>query len=89
MNPLTHFDEHGTSRMVDTTAKPETERMARASGRVHMAQATAQLMKRFYFALRSGQSVSSSLAAAQRSTLADAGLRAPFYWAGFVLDGSL
>ena len=31
--------------MVDTTAKPETERMARASGRVRMAPATLALIR--------------------------------------------
>jgi cyclic pyranopterin phosphate synthase len=45
MNPLSHFDEHGASRMVDTTAKPETERLARASGRVRLAPATLQLIR--------------------------------------------
>jgi cyclic pyranopterin monophosphate synthase len=37
---LTHFDEHGASRMVDVGAKPATERMARASGAVKMQPAT-------------------------------------------------
>jgi cyclic pyranopterin phosphate synthase len=45
MSKLTHFDEQGASRMVDTTRKPETERMARASGRVRMAPATLQLIR--------------------------------------------
>ncbi len=45
MNPLTHFDDQGASRMVDTTAKPETERLARASGRVRMAPATLNLIR--------------------------------------------
>jgi cyclic pyranopterin phosphate synthase len=45
MSSFSHFDEHGASRMVDTTAKPETERMARASGRVRMAVATAGLIR--------------------------------------------
>lgn len=40
MAELSHFDETGASRMVDTTAKPETERMARASGRVRMLPTT-------------------------------------------------
>jgi cyclic pyranopterin phosphate synthase len=40
MNDLTHFDEHGASRMVDTTGKPSTERAARASGVVRMQPAT-------------------------------------------------
>jgi len=45
MSTLSHFDEHGASRMVDTTAKPETERMARASGRVRMQPATLELVR--------------------------------------------
>ena len=45
MADLTHFDEHGASRMVDTTAKPETLREARASARVRMAAATAALIR--------------------------------------------
>src|ERR1044071_3693284 len=40
MTELTHFDEHGASRMVDTSAKPETLRQARASGRVRMDSTT-------------------------------------------------
>lgn len=45
MSTLSHFDEHGASRMVDTSAKPETLREARASGRVRMAAATLQLIR--------------------------------------------
>ena len=45
MSELTHFDEHGASRMVDTSAKPETLREARASGRVRMAPATLALIR--------------------------------------------
>jgi cyclic pyranopterin phosphate synthase len=45
MSDLTHFDEHGGSRMVDTSAKPETLREARASGLVRMAAATAALIR--------------------------------------------
>jgi len=37
---LTHFDDHGASRMVDVGGKPETLRTARASGLVRMAPAT-------------------------------------------------
>jgi cyclic pyranopterin phosphate synthase len=37
---LSHFDEHGASRMVDTSAKVETSRLARASGLVRMAPET-------------------------------------------------
>jgi len=45
MSDLTHFDEHGGSRMVDTSDKPETLRHARASGLVRMAPATAALVR--------------------------------------------
>ena len=45
MSDLTHFDEHGASRMVDTSAKPETLRAARASGRVRMQPATLKLIR--------------------------------------------
>ncbi|QDT66053.1 cyclic pyranopterin monophosphate synthase MoaC [Calycomorphotria hydatis] len=34
---LTHFDDHGHSRMVDVTAKPVTERLAVAEGTVQMS----------------------------------------------------
>ena len=45
MSDLTHFDESGASRMVDTSAKPETERLARAAGRVRMQPATLRLIR--------------------------------------------
>ena len=45
MPDLTHFDDSGASRMVDTSLKPETLREARASGRVLMAAATLRLIK--------------------------------------------
>jgi cyclic pyranopterin phosphate synthase len=45
MTELTHFDEHGASRMVDTSEKPETLRQARASGLVRMAPATSALIR--------------------------------------------
>jgi len=45
MSELSHFDERGASRMVDTSAKPETERVARASARVRMAPATLALIR--------------------------------------------
>jgi cyclic pyranopterin phosphate synthase len=45
MADLTHFDEHGASRMVDTSAKAETLRQARASGAVRLAPATAALIR--------------------------------------------
>jgi cyclic pyranopterin monophosphate synthase len=46
---LTHFDEHGASRMVDVGAKPVTSRMARASGRVVMQpQTLARIQQRSF-----------------------------------------
>ena len=45
MPDLTHFDESGASRMVDTSAKPETQREARASGGVRMLPATLTLIQ--------------------------------------------
>ena len=45
MPKLTHFDDSGASRMVDTSGKPESERLARASGLVRMALATAALIR--------------------------------------------
>jgi cyclic pyranopterin phosphate synthase len=45
MPDLSHFDESGASRMVDTSDKPETLRQARASGLVRMAAATAALIR--------------------------------------------
>ena len=39
---LTHFDEAGAARMVDVGPKPETERVAIASGRITMLPATAK-----------------------------------------------
>jgi cyclic pyranopterin phosphate synthase len=45
MAELTHFDERGASRMVDTSDKPETLRQARASGLVRMAPGTAALIR--------------------------------------------
>ncbi|MEX0908683.1 MAG: cyclic pyranopterin monophosphate synthase MoaC, partial [Gemmatimonadaceae bacterium] len=37
---LSHVDASGRARMVDVTAKPETERMARARGEIRMQTAT-------------------------------------------------
>jgi cyclic pyranopterin phosphate synthase len=45
MSELSHFDEHGASRMVDVSAKPETQRLARASARLRMAPATIRLIR--------------------------------------------
>jgi cyclic pyranopterin phosphate synthase len=45
MAELSHFDDQGASRMVDTSGKSETLRQARASGLVRMASATAALIR--------------------------------------------
>ena len=45
MTELSHFDEHGASRMVDTSAKAETLREAQASGLVRMLPATLALIR--------------------------------------------
>ena len=45
MSELTHFDDQGASRMVDTSQKPETLREARASGLMRMAAATMRLIR--------------------------------------------
>jgi cyclic pyranopterin phosphate synthase len=45
MPELSHFDAAGASRMVDTSAKAETLREARASGRVRMQPATLELIR--------------------------------------------
>jgi len=45
MPEFTHFDAKGASRMVDTTAKPETQRFARASALVRMMPQTLALIK--------------------------------------------
>lgn len=44
MADLTHFDEHGASRMVDVGAKEITHRMARAESFVVMQPETLQLI---------------------------------------------
>jgi cyclic pyranopterin phosphate synthase len=44
MPDLSHFDASGASRMVDTTAKPDTAREARASAVVRMQPATLALI---------------------------------------------
>src|SRR3982074_3279031 len=41
---LTHIDASGEARMVDVSAKPATERMAVAQGRVVMSKATLELI---------------------------------------------
>jgi cyclic pyranopterin phosphate synthase len=45
MPELSHFDEHGASRMVDISAKAETARTARASALVRMQPATLSLIR--------------------------------------------
>ncbi len=42
MAKLTHFDEAGAAHMVDVGAKPETQRLAIARGRITMQRATAK-----------------------------------------------
>ena len=42
---LTHFDRAGRARMVDVGEKPETERVAIASGHVRMATETIELIR--------------------------------------------
>jgi cyclic pyranopterin phosphate synthase len=41
---LSHLDEQGRARMVDVSAKPETERVATAGCRVLLAPATLELL---------------------------------------------
>ncbi|MFQ3593914.1 MAG: cyclic pyranopterin monophosphate synthase MoaC [Gemmataceae bacterium] len=45
MGELTHFDETGAARMVDTSLKPETHREAKAQARVRMAPETLTLIR--------------------------------------------
>ncbi len=44
-HPLTHFDAQGQAHMVDVGAKPETHRVARASGFIAMQPATLELIR--------------------------------------------
>lgn len=44
-NDLTHFDAAGQAHMVDVGAKTETERVARAAGRIRMQPATLALIR--------------------------------------------
>jgi len=44
MADLTHIDEQGRARMVDVSEKPPMRRIARARGRIEMAEATAALI---------------------------------------------
>jgi CHAT domain-containing protein len=52
-------------------------------------RATAQLIDAFYTQLIPTRSTSTALAQAQRLILGSKETRAPFYWAGFTLNGSL
>ena len=45
MAGFSHFDKQGKAAMVDVTAKPETERVAVARGRVRMRPETLALVK--------------------------------------------
>lgn len=44
MADFTHFDDKGKARMVDVSEKPETDRLAVASGTVHMAPETLAIV---------------------------------------------
>lgn len=43
-SPLTHFDDKGHAHMVDVSAKPVTDRVAVAEGRVEMTEETLALI---------------------------------------------
>ncbi|MFO0881042.1 MAG: cyclic pyranopterin monophosphate synthase MoaC [Gemmataceae bacterium] len=45
MSEFTHFDASGAARMVDTSGKEETHRLARASALVQMAPETLRLIR--------------------------------------------
>src|SRR6266404_8546094 len=45
MSELTHIDEHGRAKMVDTSEKPITTRRAIASARVLMSAATVAAIR--------------------------------------------
>jgi cyclic pyranopterin monophosphate synthase len=44
-SPLNHFDDAGQAHMVDVGAKAETERIARAAGRIRMQPETLALIQ--------------------------------------------
>jgi cyclic pyranopterin phosphate synthase len=44
LKKLTHFDSRGQAHMVDVGAKPETERVAIARGRIEMRKATLTMI---------------------------------------------
>lgn len=52
-------------------------------------RSTARLMARFYDGLRAGRPAVSALGDAQRAFVNGDGLDHPFYWAGFILTGSV
>ena len=43
---LTHFDAEGKAHMVDVASKPDSFRVARVTGRIHMLAATLALIER-------------------------------------------
>lgn len=45
MSALTHFDETGASRMVDVGAKPISQRLARAAGRITLQPETLRAIQ--------------------------------------------
>ena len=45
MTDFTHFDEHGRAKMVDVGEKPESQRIAVASGRVYVNDTTFALIQ--------------------------------------------
>lgn len=45
MSKLTHLDDSGRAKMVDVSAKPDTERIAIARGEVHMKKETLELIR--------------------------------------------
>ncbi len=59
MNRLTHIDEEGHARMVDVGGKPETHRVAIASGRIRMSSEA-------FAAIREGNAPKGDVLAAAR-----------------------
>jgi CHAT domain-containing protein len=51
-------------------------------------QATSQFMERFYFHLRSNQSIMTSLQMTKLEMIESETLSHPYYWAGFVVTGA-
>jgi cyclic pyranopterin monophosphate synthase len=45
MKNLTHTDQKGKARMVDVGDKPEQKRMAKATGKILLAEATIELIR--------------------------------------------